>query len=86
MKRLNQAGISHIVLFVLVAVCLGVGLVAFRAVSSTQPAADTGGGAAAVPTSIKSKADLTAASKALDTTSEADVNPDQLDSDLNALL
>lgn len=86
----NQRGSSHLVLFVALAVVVGVALVGYKVIKNTEtnPAATASTTqAVTIPTTIKTKADLVQASQALDNTAiDSNVNPSQLDSDLNALL
>ena len=86
----NQQGIAHLaVLLLLMAVVAGVAFVGYRVVKSDE--ADTNATVSdnrstAVPKQIKSKNDLSKADNALDnTTIESSVDPNQLDSDLNAI-
>lgn len=95
MKKINQIGASHVVLFVAVAVIAAVGVVGYRVASNTandQSTSDSNISSAAnhdvsVPNQINTKADINQASKALDSTSvDSSINPSQLDQDLNSVL
>ena len=85
--RLNQAGASHLVAILAVVVIAAVGVIGYRVMSQddagTQTAtqsANTNSGA------IENKDDVEAASKELDSTSLDNVDPSQLDSDINSVL
>jgi len=86
----NQQGFGHLVLFLGLAVLVAVSLVGYRVLKSTEtnPAAtSTVSKSAVAPSAIKNRADLVQASQALDNTGiDGNVNPSQLDSDLNSLL
>lgn len=88
MKTLNQRGSSHLVLVIAVLSLVGISAVGYQVMNASDQAppsvisTKTG-----EPDSIKSSADLSRASAALEDTSiDGAVNPDQLDSDIEALL
>jgi flagellar basal body-associated protein FliL len=88
---ISQAGSSHIVALVGVLVIAVVAFAGYRVLHSSTPV-DTASSktstaeTAQVPSAIKSKSDVTEASKALDSTQIDDsVNPNSLNDDLNAL-
>jgi hypothetical protein len=86
----HQAGSSHLVLLLALAVIVVVGVVGYRVANNTDTGSTTDLNpiqATAVPATIKSSADLQKASNALDsTTIDNSVNPNSLDSDINSLL
>lgn len=91
MKYLNQRGSSQIIILVAVVVVAIVGVAGYRVYNQNSNATTTTKSTAVikstVPSSIKSNADVTQATKALDTTNiDGTVNPTTLDSDLNAVL
>lgn len=87
MKKLNNRGIAHLVIILAVVVVAAIGLVGYIVVNNNHDQAGTVSATDGIPTTIKTKADLNQASKALDETSIDDsLNPNQLDADLNALL
>ena len=87
MKTLNQRGSSHLVLILAVVVVVVAGVVGYRVMNTSETNTDVVSSKASEPDSIKSTADVKRASAALDDTAiDGPVNPDQLDSDLNALL
>jgi predicted negative regulator of RcsB-dependent stress response len=90
MKKLlnNEHGIGHILAFVAVAVIVAVGLVGYRVMQNDSTGSTvTTSSSHAVPKTIKTKADVQKASKALDSTAiDGAVNPNELDNDLNSLL
>jgi len=93
MKRLNTSG-SHVVALVVGVLVVGViGLAGYKVWQNNKtPVTDTATTvktSSAVPSTIKSNADLTSASKALDDSSaqvNSNLNDDSLNSDLNDLL
>lgn len=89
MKRLDsQTGASHLVAILAVVVIAAVGIVGYRVVSSktADETASSTKSSASSSTEIKSKADVVQADKQLDQTTMDDVDPAQLDSDLNSIL
>jgi hypothetical protein len=86
--RKTQQGFGFLPLFLVAAVIVGAGVISYRLVANNDAGVVTSQNAtAAVPKVIKTKADVTSATKLLDDTSIADsVNPDQLDADISALL
>ena len=91
MKYLDQRGSSHIAAILAVVVVAAIGVVGYRVAnknSDTTTASTVSGYATTseAPSTIKTRADVTKASAALDSTSIDTVNPDQLDSDLSSIL
>jgi hypothetical protein len=87
----NQQGIAHVLVVVLLmAVVAAVAFAGYRVVkNNTDNNLSAGSGSVkstAVPKTIKSKNDLSKADNALDnTTIDSSVDPNQLNSDLNAI-
>lgn len=83
----NQAGVGHIVAILAVVVISAVGFIGYRVIT-TDDATKTA--TQSVQSSqkekITSKADVEQASKQIDATTLDDVDPAQLDSDLNSIL
>jgi hypothetical protein len=89
MKSFTQRGFSTIAVLVLVVIVVVVAVGGYRVVHnpSLDDSSPTTAATTSVPATIKNKADVAAAGKALDNLSiDNSVNPDQLDSDLNSLL
>ncbi len=88
MKTLNQRGSSHLVLVIAVLSLVVISAVGYQVMnSSNEPSSSVNSSKTGEPDSIKSSADLKRASAALEDTSiDGAVDPDQLDSDINALL
>ncbi len=86
--RLNQQGNTLMLVFVGIAVILAVGVVGYRiSQGDTQLAGNAPVNSSKAPNTIKTTADLKKADKSLDATPiDGDVNPNQLDDDLNAVL
>ena len=89
---LNQQGSSQIVLFVAVGVILGIGIVGYRVMSNDDASTSTSKSTTTVikkaepASSIQTSADIKQATTELDATNvETDVNPDQLDADINSI-
>lgn len=86
---LNQRGSSHLVLVLAALVIVAVGAVGYKVMNSNQGTPSTSvasSNEAKVPDSIKSTADVKKAQAALQSTDvDKNVNPNQLDKDLNAL-
>ena len=86
----HQRGSTHLVLLLAVALIAVAGFAAYRVLNADTPNASSSPisirGEKDAPNDIKSSADLQKASNALDSTPiDGDINPDQLDSDINAL-
>jgi hypothetical protein len=86
----NQQGIAHVLVLVLIMAVVGATAFAgYRVVKSNEANTDTTVSdvhSTAVPKKIQSKNDLSKADNALDnTTIESSVDPNQLNSDLNAI-
>lgn len=86
----DQRGIAHLVMvLIVVAVVAAVGFVGYRVASDSRGGAGTSNASAkqvAVPKQIKTKADLSQASKSLDSLPiDNGVNPNSLNNDLNAI-
>jgi len=86
----NQQGIGHVAAVLVVLVLLAVGVVGYRVVRSNNDSQLSNNESSltetSVPKTFNSTADVTRADKALAKTSVDDsVNPNQLDSDINAL-
>jgi predicted negative regulator of RcsB-dependent stress response len=91
MKRFNQQGSLHLGILVAVLVVAAVAFAGYRVWSNAQaePTQTATAQSADVPAQIKSKADLTQTSKALDQTSnelDSSMNDASLDSDINSML
>lgn len=90
MKDLNQKGTSPFFVLFAVAVVVVVGVVCYRVLNNTQtetPQYPVAENQQDVPEQFKTKADVQQAHKALDNTAiDSNVNPNQLDSDLESLL
>lgn len=87
--RLNQTGAGHLVMLLAVVVIAAVGIVGYRVMSSSDTDSDTATtsqSAVKDSSQMKTKADVQQASTELDNTSLNDVDPAQLDSDLNSIL
>jgi uncharacterized protein HemX len=92
--RKSQAGIGHVVAVLLVVVVAGVafaGYTVYKAGQKTDDnqAATTASSSDTLPTTIKTKADLTATSNYLDNTAtelNSNLDPSSLDSDIDQLL
>ncbi len=84
----NQIGSMHLFVVVAVGVILAVGVIGYRiSQSDTHLAGNAPVNSSKGPAKIKTTADLKKADKALDATPiDGDVNPNQLDTDLNAVL
>jgi flagellar basal body-associated protein FliL len=88
-SRLNQSGVGHLVMLLAVVVIAAVGIVGYRVMSSSDSDSDTATtsqSAVKDSSQMKTKADVQQASTELDNTSLNDVDPAQLDSDLNSIL
>lgn len=87
---LNQKGSGHLVIFLGLAVIVAVAFVGVRVMHNNEanPAANSSASkSVTAPTTIKTQADLVKAQQSLDQTSiDSNVNPDQLNNDLNSLL
>jgi hypothetical protein len=86
----NQQGIAHLTGILVILVLLIVGVVGYRVVRANTDNQlsnnESSLSESSVPNSFKSTADVTRADKALEKTSVDDsLNPNQLDSDINAL-
>lgn len=91
MKKLNQTGASHIVALVGVLVIAVLAFGAYRVMNANNtknPATESATAATtATPATIQSKADVDQATKSLDSENvDGDVNPNQLNDDINSLL
>jgi hypothetical protein len=92
MRSLNQNGSGHIVLIVGLIVVAAVAVAGYRVVQNTdtgtpETSTSVSSNASEPPETIKNTADLNKASASLDNNSiDRGVDPNQLDSDLNALL
>jgi len=89
MKKLNQTGASHLVALVGVLVIAILAFGAYRVLNANKTPASSATTAAttAVPGKIQSKADVDQATKSLDSENvDGDVNPNQLNDDINSLL
>lgn len=85
----NQKGFGLLAVLLVVVVVGAVAVVALRVVGNESPngTASTVKKTASVPATLTTKADVTQAASALDSTNvDSSMNPDQLDSDLNSLL
>ncbi|HSX43214.1 MAG TPA: hypothetical protein VLF59_03960 [Candidatus Saccharimonadales bacterium] len=91
MKRLNQSG-SHIIALALVVLALGVvGFAGYKVMQRNQksPVVTANGTNIAIPTTIKTKTDLTVTAKSLDSASaelNSSIDTGSLDSSMNDLL
>jgi predicted negative regulator of RcsB-dependent stress response len=91
MKTTNQSGIAHLGLVLSVLVIAAVSFAGYRVWQTRDtvaPVTATVSGST-IPSAIKTKADLTQTSKALDETNsqlDASLNDSALDSDINSLL
>lgn len=88
---LNQRGSSHLVMLLGVAILAVVVLAGYRVMSHANqgsPASTTvSAKETRIPNDIKTSADISKAQAALETTDvDKNVNPEQLDGDLNAVL
>lgn len=91
---LNQKGASHIVAVLAVVVIAAVGVIGYQVMQansdSTTDTASNNSSSESANTSgkakIQSRADVQQASSDLDNTSLNDVDPSQLDADLNSIL
>jgi uncharacterized protein HemX len=95
MTRLNfnQKGFEAVGLLVAVVIVAAIGLVGYKVMntqkSASKPAVASSQPAVKEPAQLKTKADLTATSKALDQSASElnnELNDSALDSDVNALL
>lgn len=91
--KLNQAGFEAVAVLVVLLVVAAVGFAGYKVLGSHKSADNSQQAAvtstAKVPATIKTKADLTATSKALDQSGaqlDNDLNGSSLNSDLNAML
>jgi hypothetical protein len=82
---LNQRGSSHLVLVLAVVVIAVVAAVGYRVLQKEDVATTTTSTSTATPAKLNSAADVDKASSELDSTNVDDVNPNQLDSDLESL-
>lgn len=83
----NQAGVGHIVAILAVVVISAVGFIGYRVITmddATETASQSV--QSSQKEKITSKADVEQASKQIDATTLDDVDPAQLDSDLNSIL
>lgn len=89
---LNQKGASHLVAVLAVVVIAAIGLIGFKVMNANEDSTETASSSTSQSANtsdaatIKSRADVQQASKDLDSTSLNDVDPSQLDSDLNSIL
>lgn len=82
-----QSGFGLLPLFLIIAVVASAGIMSYRLVTNDTELVTSQNATAVVPKSIKTKADVTQATKVLDATSvDNSINPDQLDADISALL
>lgn len=90
MKISDQRGASHLVAILAVLVLAVVGFAGYRVATNSSNSDNTAATSSASltgPSTLKTKADVKAASKALDSTSiDSSVDPGQLDSDINSVL
>lgn len=90
MKDLNQRGSTHFVAILGVITIAIVGVVGYGVLSTRDQGAKSPASfksSSSIPTTINSTADLRKADSSLDSTAiESSINPDQLDSDINAVL
>lgn len=86
----NQTGASHVVAVLVVVLVAVISFAGYRVMQASKDTASTPTNstvATTEPAKIQSKADVTATTKALDSdTSDANLDPSQLDGDLNSLL
>lgn len=83
----NQKGFSHTLVLVAAVVIAVVSVVGLRLLDGGAPTGSQPSSSAVLPANIKTQADLNQAQKALDATAvDSSVNPEQLDTDINALL
>lgn len=82
---LSQKGASHIIA-VLAIVVIGVaGFVGYKVMNNEKTASNTDTAQSTLPEQLKTKQDIDQASTSLDEF-DSDLNPEQLDADLNSLL
>jgi predicted negative regulator of RcsB-dependent stress response len=90
MKRFNQQGSLHLGILLAVLVVAAVAFAGYRVWSNGQDdTTQTATASTAVPSEIKTKADLAQTGKALDQTSselDSSMNDASLDSDINSML
>ncbi|HET7320268.1 MAG TPA: hypothetical protein VFI84_01620 [Candidatus Saccharimonadales bacterium] len=89
MKKLNQNGIAHLALILVVVVVAAVAVVGMRIASNRANTSVTPASVSKVkvPTKFSNKTDVSNAASALDATNvETGVNPNSLDQDLSAIL
>lgn len=89
MRLINdQRGASHIVAILAVVVIAAVGVVGYRVMNNDKTSTETATTSQSSndPATIESKADVVKADKQLDSTSLNDVDPSQLDGDINSVL
>jgi hypothetical protein len=91
--RKSQTGIGHVVAVLLIVVIAGVAFAGYTVYKAGQKTDDnqtaTTASSDALPTTIKTKADLTATSNYLDNTAtelNSSLDPSSLDSDIDQLL
>lgn len=81
--KLNSKGIAHLVVVLIVVVVGVVGFAGYYVATHKKTSEKT---SQDIPAKIESKSDLDQASKALDSGSDSELDPSQLDDDLNDLL
>ncbi|MDL2363102.1 MAG: hypothetical protein QFB86_01825 [Patescibacteria group bacterium] len=86
MKTNIQSGFSHVLVVVALLVVGVTGFAGYRVMHSSSSNDSTVSMKASEPAVLHNAADVRKAKKALDETASTDVNPSQLDSELNALL
>lgn len=93
MKKINQTGASHLLLVLGAVLIAAVGIIGYRIVGTqnteenNSTISEASNQPANVPDQFNTTTDMRQASKALDDTSiEVEINPGQLDQDLNSLL
>ena len=89
MKRLNQSGIAHIGLVLVVLVVAAVAFAGYRVWQNKDVAEPIAASSVGLPATIKTKADLTQTGKFLDQTGDeldSSLSTTSLDKDINSLL
>ena len=83
-SKLNQQGLAPLLLVVLVAMVLAAGYVGYKVTQNSKPNSEI---TSHTVQQIKTKADLNKAASTLDQTAlDEDLNPSQLDADIDSLL
>jgi len=90
-KKLNQSGSLVVVILLAVTVIAVAGFVGYKVANNssteTQVSSEPASSATAAKAEIKSSADVKKAATELETTNvDTQVNPDELDSDINSIL